>query len=138
VTQHHRKGDDKISSAFDKEEKEEKKSEEVDKLILNFISNKIMDEMMDLGNTYPLDWNVTPRHKPSSSQKISKKWRSKSNNKCSKWEEFFWNSNGWKDPKKHKFISDLTKKNKLNFIAVSETRRSDFTPRLLKNLCAIS
>jgi hypothetical protein len=55
VTQHHRKGDDKISSAFDKEEKEEKESEQVDKLILNSISNKIMDEMMDLGNVYLLD-----------------------------------------------------------------------------------
>jgi hypothetical protein len=30
----------------------------------------------------------------------------------------------------------LTKKNNLNFIAVSETGRSDFTPRFLKNLYA--
>jgi hypothetical protein len=48
----------------------------------------------------------------------------------------FWNSNGFKDPKKHKFISDLTKENNLNFIAISETGRGDFTPRFLKNLCA--
>jgi hypothetical protein len=45
---------------------------------------------------------------------------------------FFWNSNGFKDPKKHKFISDLTKENNLNFIAISETGRSDFMPRFLK------
>jgi exonuclease III len=49
---------------------------------------------------------------------------------------FFWNSNGFKDPKKHKFISDLTKENNLNFIAISETGRSDFMPIFLKNLCA--
>jgi hypothetical protein len=48
----------------------------------------------------------------------------------------FWNSNGFKDPKKHKFVSDLIKENNLNFIVVLETRRSDFTPRILKNLCA--
>jgi exonuclease III len=48
----------------------------------------------------------------------------------------FWNSNGFKDLKKHKFISDLTKENNLNFIAISEAGRSDFTPRFLKNLCS--
>jgi hypothetical protein len=47
-----------------------------------------------------------------------------------------WNSNGFKDPKKPKFISDLTKENNLDFIAVSETRRSDFLLRFLKNLCS--
>jgi hypothetical protein len=40
----------------------------------------------------------------------------------------------FKDPKKHKFISDLTKKNSLNFIAILETGRSDFSTRFLKNL----
>jgi exonuclease III len=47
-----------------------------------------------------------------------------------------WNTNGLKDPKKHKFISNLTKEHNLNFIAPSETGRSDFTPRFLKNLSA--
>jgi hypothetical protein len=47
----------------------------------------------------------------------------------------FKNSNGFKDPKKHKFISDLTKENNLDFIAVSEIGRSDFMPRFLKNMC---
>jgi hypothetical protein len=48
----------------------------------------------------------------------------------------FWNSNEFKDPKKHKFISDLTKGNNLNFIAISETGRSKFMHRFLKNICA--
>jgi exonuclease III len=48
----------------------------------------------------------------------------------------FWNSNGFKDQKKHKFISDLTKKNNLEFITVLEIGRSDFSPRFLKNLCS--
>jgi exonuclease III len=48
----------------------------------------------------------------------------------------FWNTNGLKDPKKHKFISGLTKEHDLNFIALSKTGRSDFEPRFLKNLCA--
>jgi hypothetical protein len=47
----------------------------------------------------------------------------------------FFNSNRLKDPKKHKFISDLTKENNLNFIALSENM-SDFMPRFLKNLYA--
>jgi hypothetical protein len=48
----------------------------------------------------------------------------------------FCNSNEFKDPKKHKYTSDLTKESNLNFIAISETDRSDFTPRFLKNLCS--
>jgi exonuclease III len=49
---------------------------------------------------------------------------------------FFWNTNGLRDPKKYKFINDLTKEHDLNFIALLETGRSDFGPRFLKNLCA--
>jgi hypothetical protein len=44
----------------------------------------------------------------------------------------FWNSNGFKDSKKHKFVSDLTKENNLEFIAVLETGRSDFSLRSSK------
>jgi hypothetical protein len=51
-----------------------------------------------------------------------------------KMRDIVWNSNGFKDPKKHKFISDLMKENNLEFIAMSETGRSDFSPRFLKNL----
>jgi hypothetical protein len=32
-------------------------------------------------------------------------------------------------------VSDLTKKNDLSFIAISESGRSDFMLRFLKNLC---
>ena len=48
----------------------------------------------------------------------------------------FWNSDGFKDPIKHKFISDLTKEHNLSFIAISETGRKNFTSLFLKNLCA--
>jgi hypothetical protein len=47
----------------------------------------------------------------------------------------FQNNNGFKDPKKHKFISDLTKEHNLNFIAISETGRSEFKTGFLKNIC---
>jgi hypothetical protein len=43
---------DRISEIFDKEEKEEMENEEVDKIILNSLCCKIMDEVMDLGNAY--------------------------------------------------------------------------------------
>jgi hypothetical protein len=49
--------------------------------------------------------------------------------------DVFCNSNGFRDPKKHKFVSDLTKENGLSFIALSEMGRSEFMPRFLKNLC---
>jgi hypothetical protein len=42
---------------------------------------------------------------------------------------------GLETQKKHKFVSDLMKENGLSFIALSETRRSEFMPRFLKNLC---
>jgi hypothetical protein len=47
----------------------------------------------------------------------------------------FWNSNGFRDPKKHKFVSDLTKKNGLSFIAILETGKNELMPRFLKILC---
>jgi hypothetical protein len=50
-------------------------------------------------------------------------------------EGIFWNTNGLRDPNKHKFIGDLTKEHDLNFIALSETGWSDFGPRFLKKLC---
>ena len=48
----------------------------------------------------------------------------------------FWNCDGFKYPKKHKFISDLTKEHQLDFIALSETVKKDFASGTLKNLCA--
>jgi len=47
----------------------------------------------------------------------------------------FWNSDGFKDPKKHRFISDLAKEKDLSFIAISETGRRSFSTPFLKNLC---
>jgi hypothetical protein len=63
--------EDKINSVFDKEEKEEQESEEIDKLILNSLCSEIMDKVVDLGNAYRMDCNVTLRYKTSSSPKIS-------------------------------------------------------------------
>jgi exonuclease III len=48
----------------------------------------------------------------------------------------FWNANGFRDPAKHRFVSDLTKQHNLSFIAISETCRRDFTDPFLKNLSA--
>ena len=48
----------------------------------------------------------------------------------------FWNCDGFKDPKKHRFISDLTREVDLNFIALSEVGRKELSMPFLKNLCA--
>jgi exonuclease III len=48
----------------------------------------------------------------------------------------FWNCNGFRYPKKYRFISNLTKEHNLSFIALSETGRKSFTSPFLKNLCA--
>jgi hypothetical protein len=45
------------------------------------ILKSLCNEMMDMGNAYPLDCNATPRHKPSSSFEISKTSRSKAKTK---------------------------------------------------------
>jgi hypothetical protein len=39
----------------------------------------------------------------------------------------FWNSDGFKDPKKHRFVFDLIKEQNLSFIAISETVHRSFT-----------
>lgn len=48
----------------------------------------------------------------------------------------FWNCNGFADPKKYKFLSDLTKEQNLDFIALSETGRASFPQSTLNNICA--
>jgi hypothetical protein len=47
----------------------------------------------------------------------------------------FWNCNGFKDPKKHRFISDLCRLQNLSFIVVSETDHKGFHDSVLRNLC---
>jgi hypothetical protein len=47
-----------------------------------------------------------------------------------------WNSNGFRDPKKHHFFEDITREQNLAFMAILETGRSSFTDPFLKNLCA--
>jgi hypothetical protein len=47
-----------------------------------------------------------------------------------------WNSNGFKDLKKHRFISELTKEQNLSFIGIIETGMRSFTSPFMKNLCA--
>jgi hypothetical protein len=79
-----RLNEDKISLVFDREEEEEMEDEEVAKLILNSICSEIMDEVMNLGNAYPLDCKITLRNKSSSSLNRRKKSRSKSKPKGSK------------------------------------------------------
>jgi hypothetical protein len=60
---------DMVSDIFDEEEKEELENEEVDKIILNSLCCEIMDDVMDLGISYPQDCKNTPKHKASSSGK---------------------------------------------------------------------
>lgn len=48
----------------------------------------------------------------------------------------FWNCNGLGDPKKYKFLLDITKEKNLDFITLSETGRGNFTDAFLRNLCA--
>jgi hypothetical protein len=118
---------DKLDSICDLEEKEEIENEEVDKMII--------EEVMDLGSAYPKDCNTTPIFKASSTSTTrAKKRKNKKGKNLFKMKGVLWNSNRFKDPKKHKFVSDLTKENNISFIAISETGRSDFMPRTLKNL----
>jgi hypothetical protein len=44
-----------------------------------------------------------------------------------------WNSNGFRDPKKHCYVSDVTREQNLSFIAILETGRSTFSNHFLKN-----
>jgi exonuclease III len=48
----------------------------------------------------------------------------------------FWNCNGFADLKKYRFLSDLTKEKNLDFIALSETGRANFSQSTLNNICA--
>jgi hypothetical protein len=73
----------RLDGVVNREEKEELENEEVDKLIYSLCC-EIMDEVMDLGNAYPQDCKITPKHKPSSSRKKNKRIKSKSKQNSSR------------------------------------------------------
>lgn len=48
----------------------------------------------------------------------------------------FWNSRGLRDLAKTRFLADATIEHKLDFIAIMETGRDNFTPQFLNSLSA--
>ena len=46
----------------------------------------------------------------------------------------FWNSEGFRDPGKHLFVKEIIRERKLDFIALSETGRSNFSTPFLTHL----
>jgi exonuclease III len=48
----------------------------------------------------------------------------------------FWNSNGLRDQAKPRFLFDTTKEQQLDFIALLETKRSEFNANELSHFCA--
>ena len=46
----------------------------------------------------------------------------------------FWNSEGFRDPGKHLFVNESIRERKLDFIALSETGRSNFATPFLNHL----
>ena len=46
----------------------------------------------------------------------------------------FWNSRGLKDLAKRRFLAEATIEHKLDFIALSETGRDNFSPQFLNTL----
>jgi hypothetical protein len=59
-----------------------------------------------------------------------------SQSKKLKMKGIIWNSNGFRDPSKHHFVSDTTREHNLAFISILEMGRSNFNDTFLKNLCA--
>jgi hypothetical protein len=48
----------------------------------------------------------------------------------------FWNSNGLRDPSKHRFLFETTREKHLDFIAILESKRNEFNTQELSHLCA--
>jgi exonuclease III len=48
----------------------------------------------------------------------------------------FWNSNGLRDQTKPRFLFESVKEHQLDFIAISESKRSDFNQIELAHCCA--
>jgi hypothetical protein len=78
---------DLIGDIFYIAEKEEMENEEVDKLILNSLCSEIMDEVMDLGSSYPNGCNTTPRARSSSTPTDSTKRKKERKQKRSVYSE---------------------------------------------------
>jgi hypothetical protein len=89
-----------------------------------------MEEVMDLGS-YPKV--ILPR---GLKKRVNIERAINLNNlRNHKMRGVFWNYNGFKDPKKHRFISDLTREQNLSFIAAYKMGRKGFHDSVLRNLC---
>jgi hypothetical protein len=111
-------------------EEQELAEEELEKLFLRNICSDIMDEVMDQGG----DCDLVP---PSGliGPVVTGKGRNPVGVKGRKMRGIFWNCNGFKDPKKYRFVSGLTREQNLCFIAISEMGRNSFSDAVLRNLC---
>jgi hypothetical protein len=63
-----------------------------------------MEELMDTHSEQELIARTMLYH-----QKTKKGWKPKKTIKCYPMKGIFWNNDGFKDPKKHRFVRDLTK-----------------------------
>jgi hypothetical protein len=46
----------------------------------------------------------------------------------------FWNSDGFKDPAKHRFVRETISEHKLDFFTILETGRDNFSAPFLSNI----
>jgi hypothetical protein len=115
---------DKKQEVLELEEKELDDEEVVDKLLLQ----NICGEIMDVGGD---DFALPTNH--SNKKQCCKKGVG-SQMKRSKMKGIFCNSNGFRDPSKHRFVSDSTREHNLAFIVILEMGRSNFNDWFLKNL----
>jgi hypothetical protein len=117
-------------NVLEKDEKELLEEEELQKLFLKNICIEIMEGVVDLGSDCDV---ILPRG--YNSKKITGRGGHIKDITCREMRGVFWNCNGFKDPKKHRFISDLTREQDLCSIAILETGRKGFNDFVLRNLC---
>jgi hypothetical protein len=106
---------------IEKDEQDILEEEKLYKIFLKNICSEIMEEVMDLGSDLDV---ILPRVQVKSLNTGGE--RNLINLRDHKMRGVFWNCNWFKDPKKHRFISDLSREQNLSFIAVSQTVRRAF------------
>jgi hypothetical protein len=109
----------------------------LDHTAIQHLVGDIADDILGMEGTPWSDFKPVSRKSISG---LAKKSRGKKESEYSiqklSMKGMFWNSNGLRDQAKFRFLFDTIKENQLDFIALLETKRNDFTMSELAHFCA--
>jgi len=127
-----------VGNSIDKECESEEDEVDPDTSTIDRLYGDLTEEVMDDSNVGVDGVFVDIPIKVAKNKKFKKLLNRKASakKKIVQMKGIFWNCRGLHDLAKHTFLHDVAKDKRLDFIALSETNRNNFSTQCLENFCA--